>query len=34
MKCKQMMKTAGMGDTISGTGLIYHEPINFPSNLV
>ena len=21
-----MVKTAGMGDTISGTGFIYHEP--------
>jgi hypothetical protein len=26
MKCKQMRKTAGMGDTISGTGWVYHEP--------
>ena len=25
LKCKQMVKTAGMGDTISGTGLIYHD---------
>jgi hypothetical protein len=28
MKCKQMVKTAGMGDTISGTGFIYHLPRN------
>jgi hypothetical protein len=26
IKCKTMFKTAGMGDTISGTGYIYHEP--------
>jgi len=26
MKCKQVVKTAGMGDTISGTGFIYHKP--------
>ena len=26
MKCKTMIKTAGMGDTISSTGFIYHEP--------
>jgi len=26
VKCKQVYKTAGMGDTISGTGFIYHAP--------
>ena len=26
MKCKKVYKTAGMGDTISGTGFIYHVP--------
>jgi len=26
LKCKKMVKTAGMGDTISGTGWVYHEP--------
>ena len=26
MKCKKMFKTAGIGDTISGTGWIYHLP--------
>lgn len=26
MKCKKMIKTAGMGDTISSTGFIYHPP--------
>ena len=26
IKCNKMVKTAGMGDTISGTGFIYHEP--------
>jgi ADP-dependent phosphofructokinase/glucokinase len=26
MKCKEVVKTAGMGDTISGTGFIYHAP--------
>jgi len=26
VKCKNMKKTAGMGDTISSTGWIYHEP--------
>mmetsp|Transcript_7455 Transcript_7455/g.12604 ORF Transcript_7455/g.12604 Transcript_7455/m.12604 type:complete len:230 (-) Transcript_7455:35-724(-) len=26
IKCKQVYKTAGMGDTISGTGFIYHAP--------
>lgn len=30
MKCKKMFKTAGMGDTISGTGWIYHTPKNSP----
>lgn len=25
MKCTRIFKTAGMGDTISGTGMIYHE---------
>lgn len=25
LRCKQMVKTAGMGDTISGTGLVYHD---------
>lgn len=27
LKCKQMVKTAGMGDTISGTGFVYHETL-------
>ena len=26
VKCTKPFKTAGMGDTISGTGFIYHEP--------
>lgn len=26
IKCKRVFKTAGMGDTISGTGFIYHVP--------
>lgn len=26
MKCRTMIKTAGMGDTISATGFIYHPP--------
>jgi ADP-dependent phosphofructokinase/glucokinase len=26
MKCKEVVKTAGMGDTISATGFIYHPP--------
>lgn len=26
IKCKKMVKTAGMGDTISATGFIYHQP--------
>ena len=26
VKCKKVFKTAGMGDTISGTGFIYHTP--------
>lgn len=26
MKCRKMIKTAGMGDTISSTGFIYHPP--------
>ncbi len=26
MKCRKMIKTAGMGDTISSTGFIYHMP--------
>ena len=26
IKCKNMIKTAGMGDTISSTGFIYHVP--------
>lgn len=26
VKCTKPVKTAGMGDTISGTGFIYHEP--------
>lgn len=26
IKCLKPSKTAGMGDTISGTGFIYHEP--------
>ena len=26
IKCKNVYKTAGMGDTISGTGFIYHVP--------
>lgn len=26
MKCRKMIKTAGMGDTISATGFIYHTP--------
>lgn len=26
IKCKKVYKTAGMGDTISGTGFIYHTP--------
>lgn len=26
-KCKTIIKTAGMGDTISSTGFIYHTPI-------
>ena len=32
IKCKSMVKTAGMGDTISGTGFIYHEPKPAPLN--
>ena len=27
IKCRNPFKTAGMGDTISGTGFIYHQPI-------
>lgn len=27
LKCRTMVKTAGMGDTISSTGFIYHAPI-------
>ena len=26
VKCTKVYKTAGMGDTISGTGFIYHTP--------
>ena len=26
IKCKKVYKTAGMGDTISSTGFIYHQP--------
>lgn len=26
VKCKSVFKTAGMGDTVSGSGWIYHEP--------
>ena len=26
LKCREVFKTAGMGDTISSTGFIYHEP--------
>jgi hypothetical protein len=26
MKCRSMIKTAGMGDTISASGFIYHPP--------
>ena len=26
MKCRRIIKTAGMGDTISSTGFIYHPP--------
>ena len=26
IKCKKVYKSAGMGDTISGTGFIYHVP--------
>ena len=26
IKCKKVYKTAGIGDTISGTGFIYHAP--------
>ena len=26
IKCNKLVKTAGMGDTISSTGFIYHEP--------
>lgn len=26
VRCRRAFKTAGMGDTISGTGFIYHEP--------
>jgi len=26
LKCRSMVKTAGMGDTISSTGFIYHVP--------
>lgn len=26
IKCKRVFKTAGLGDTISGTGFIYHQP--------
>lgn len=26
VKCKKVFKTAGMGDTISATGFIYHTP--------
>ena len=29
IKCNKMFKTAGMGDTISSTGWIYHEPKPF-----
>ena len=27
IKCKNVYKTAGMGDTVSSTGFIYHDPI-------
>jgi hypothetical protein len=27
MKCRTLIKTAGLGDTISSMGFIYHEPI-------
>lgn len=26
LKCRKLIKTAGLGDTISSTGFIYHEP--------
>jgi hypothetical protein len=26
LKCRSIVKTAGMGDTISSTGFIYHTP--------
>ena len=26
LKCRKMVKTAGLGDTISSTGFIYHQP--------
>jgi hypothetical protein len=26
LKCRTLIKTAGLGDTISSTGFIYHEP--------
>jgi hypothetical protein len=26
LRCKTLFKTAGLGDTISGTGFIYHTP--------
>ena len=28
VKCNKVFKTAGMGDTISGTGWVYHVPKN------
>ena len=28
VKCNKVFKTAGMGDTITATGWIYHVPIN------
>jgi len=27
IKCKTLVKTAGMGDSISAAGFIYHEPV-------
>ena len=27
MQCKELVRTAGMGDIISVTGMIYHETI-------
>ena len=32
IKCHKLFKTAGLGDTISGMGFIYHRPIEQTSN--